>query len=106
MNASQRLDEAIDKLEQLTDTFRKVAQDFEDAEQEYDKNFYIGVLKATAGNAEGRKAEAKLLCFDMGLEGRLRAARTLLEAHKEESRNTRTIIDALRSQVANERVGI
>lgn len=105
MNASERLDEAISRLEVLRDNFLPLAQEFEDAQAEY-KDAYRDARSKATGTVQDRDNQAEQHCEDVGLRKRLSVAKVRLEDWKQKSDKTRSIIDALRTQASNERVGI
>lgn len=106
MNANDRLDLALDQLEAHSDGFEQIVRAFEDSDSAFDLAFYKALAKSTGTNAEARKGEAIEYVNATGLETQMRHARAVLEAAKERGRNIRTVIEALRTMAASERLGI
>jgi len=102
--ATDRLDDAILKLETISDEYEVLLK--EDANSDY--RFAWLEAKAKSGErtqiAKGEDAERN--CYDLGLEGRLRASKVKHEAVKFRATQTRAILDGLRSKLAGERIGI
>jgi len=103
--AIDRLDDAIKQLESHIDNYEGLLRGFEDAESAYEVE-YLKAWAHAAGSVDARKNTAKQYCYDLGVDGALRAARVRLKAAESRARTIDKILDGLRTLASSQRVGI